>query len=414
MLAGFSLDIYKFKKSRTSQSGTTFSQSDNSPRPRPSLTSWAFPSSFLAIFSLILVSHSVLVQAFQQPKKTTTTQNYLTMTSSQKVAMGKDAKADGLYLQTPLVRSIPLSNLAGRDIYIKLDCLQPSGSFKDRGMAHLCKALQSTKGTQKLIASSGGNAGLAVATVGPKLGMQVSVVVPESTKSNVIERLKSLDADVTIHGKIWNEADLLARKRVEEDPQAEYVSPYDNPLLWTGHSTVVDEIVEELPNVGGIIVSVGGGGLICGVFEGLEKHSLSSQTKVVACETEGAASFGKSWLNDKQRIRLETISSIATSLGALEVTEVALERAKKHLESGGTVETGICTDVEALEACFCFAADHRILVEPACGAALAAVYSNRLRKQTLEGIYGPLVIEVCGGSGVNLDLLNMWKNDLLS
>ena len=328
--------------------------------------------------------------------------------------MAASAEERGLYSRTPLVKSTPLSNLAGRDVYIKLDCLQPSGSFKDRGMANLCQTLQSTKNTQKLIASSGGNAGLAVATVGPKQGMSVSVIVPESTKPNVIEELKSLNADVTIHGKIWNEADELARKRVDEDPQAEYVSPYDNPLLWTGHSTLIDEIVEELPeNPGAIIVSVGGGGLICGVFEGLERHSLH-KTKVVACETEGAASFGKSWLNEgQQRIRLDTISSIATSLGALEVTEVALDRAKKHEEKGGSVQTGICTDKEALEACLNFASDHRILVEPACGAALAAVYSERLRKETLEGVEGPVVVEVCGGSGVNLELLNMWKEDLL-
>ena len=91
--------------------------------------------------------------------------------------------------------------------------------------------------------------------------------------------------------------------------------------------------MEDLPGqVGAIIVSVGGGGLLCGVLEGLERHG--KQSKVVACETEGAASFGKSWMNGGRKVRLETISSIATSLGALEVTEVALQRAQKHQEIG--------------------------------------------------------------------------------
>jgi L-serine/L-threonine ammonia-lyase len=319
---------------------------------------------------------------------------------------------NGLYIRTPLILSDPLSKLAGRDIFIKLDCLQPSGSFKDRGMTNLCQALQS-KGTEKLIASSGGNAGLAVATVGHKIGMTVSVVVPESTKPNVIAKLKSLNAEVTVHGKIWNEADLMARQRVAEDPQAEYVSPYDNPLLWTGHSTVVDEIIEDLPKVRAIIVSVGGGGLICGVLEGLDRHKNSS-AKVVACETEGAASFCKSWQNGGKKVRLDGITSIATSLGALEVTEVSLQRAQRHEKAGGAVEACICTDKEAVEACVQFAADHRILVEPACGAALAAIYSDRLRAQTLKNVEGPVVVEVCGGSGVNMDLLNMWKSQFLS
>ena len=321
------------------------------------------------------------------------------------------AEESGLFYRTPLIKSAPMSKLAGRDVYVKLDCLQPSGSFKDRGMAHLCQTLSDTKGTKKLIASSGGNAGLAVATVGQKQGMSVSVVVPESTKPHVIEKLKSLQADVTVHGKIWNEADILARKRVEEDSEAEYCSPYDNPLLWTGHSTLVDEVVEDLNgDIGAIIVCVGGGGLICGVLEGLERHGKTS--KVVACETEGASSFGQSWNKGGEKVRLETISSIATSLGALEVTEVSIQRSHKHQENGGNVEAAICTDKEAVEACLKFSADHRILVEPACGSGLASIYSDRLREQTLQGVEGPIVVEVCGGSGVSLELLAMWKKDL--
>ena len=321
------------------------------------------------------------------------------------------AEESGLFYRTPLIKSAPMSQLAGRDVYVKLDCLQPSGSFKDRGMAHLCQTLSDTKGTKKLIASSGGNAGLAVATVGQKQGMSVSVVVPESTKPHVIEKLKSLQAEVTVHGKIWNEADILARQRVEDDPEAEYCSPYDNPLLWTGHSTLVDEVVEDLHgNVGAIIVCVGGGGLICGVLEGLERHGKTS--KVVACETEGASSFGQSWNKGGEKVRLETISSIATSLGALEVTEVSIQRSHKHQDNGGKVEAVICTDKEAVEACLKFSADHRILVEPACGSGLASIYSDRLREQTLQGVEGPIVVEVCGGSGVSLELLAMWKKDL--
>jgi len=365
------------------------------------------PTQAAAFRSTSFVGRSAYSTTTTTRSTTTNQQAPLQMTSS----AAKSAEESGLFLRTPLIKSDPLSDLTGRDVYLKLDCLQPSGSFKDRGMANLCQTLQQTKGTQKLIASSGGNAGLAVATVGAKQGMTVSVVVPESTKPNVIAKLKSLNAEVTVHGKIWNEADLLARQRVEEDPQAEYVSPYDNPLLWQGHSTLVDEIAQDLPSFGAILVSVGGGGLICGVLEGLERHGKTT-TKVVACETEGAASFGKSWLNGGKKIRLETISSIATSLGALEVTEVALERAQQHQDRGGTVEAAICTDKEAVEACLQFAADHRMLIEPACGAGLASLYSERLRSQTLKGVDGPIVVEVCGGSGVNLDLLNMWKKDL--
>lgn len=350
----------------------------------------------LAVKSLPLV---VLALSFQkEPQK---------MTS----AAAASARKLNLFRHTPLIHSAPLTSLVGRDVYLKLDALQNSGSFKDRGMAHLCHTLQED-GVKHLISSSGGNAGLAVATVGKQLGMQVQVVVPMTTKEMVIQKLKSLGAQVTVHGENWNAADLLAREMVEEDGAAAYISPYDNPLLWTGHSSLVDEVMDELADSppAAIVVSVGGGGLICGTLEGLERRGAMT-TAVIAAETEGAASFGKAWQKG-ETVRLSTIDSIATSLGALEVTPVSLERARKHVEMGGIVRESICTDAEAVDACVQFSSDHRILVEPACGAALAVAYSSRLREKILTGLTdGPLVIEVCGGSGVSVELLAKWKAD---
>lgn len=322
--------------------------------------------------------------------------------------------ASELYSKTPLIRSTPLSTLLGKDVYLKLDALQASGSFKDRGMAHLCATYFYEQGCTSLISSSGGNAGLAVATVGKQLGgsgndgINVQVIVPTTTKPLVIQKLESLGAHVTVHGVNWNAADALARERAIQDTAAQYVSPYDNPLLWTGHSTVVDEVVEELPTVGAMVVSVGGGGLLCGVLEGCARHDL--QIKVIASETQGASSFGQAW-EKGEVVTLPGIDSIATSLGATSVTPVSLERAKAHK---GGFASAICTDAEAVEACVRFAQDHRMLVEPACGAALAVAYNERLRNLYLQDVTeGPIVLEVCGGSGVNLDLLHQWKEEYL-
>jgi L-serine/L-threonine ammonia-lyase len=312
------------------------------------------------------------------------------------------------------VRSIALSQLVGKDVFLKLDALQASGSFKDRGMAHLCHTLQD-QGFTKLVSSSGGNAGLAVATIGKELDMKVSVIVPETTKSLVVNKLRSLGADVKIFGENWNAADRLARQRVEEDPTSAYISPYDNPLLWTGHSSMIDEIVEELPKgqeLGAIVVSVGGGGLICGVLEGLHRRKLHKAT-VIAAETDGADCFGQAWTKGEMVV-LPAITSVATSLGALQATPVAIERAKDHEKLGGSVLSSVCTDAEAVYACVRFAQDHRLLVEPACGAALAIAYSERLRTKFLQEIKGSIVLEICGGSGVNIDLLKQWESEFLA
>uniref|UniRef100_A0A7S3L4A6 L-serine ammonia-lyase n=1 Tax=Amphora coffeiformis TaxID=265554 RepID=A0A7S3L4A6_9STRA len=322
------------------------------------------------------------------------------------------ARQAGLFQQTPLIKARTLSQATGKEIYFKLDNLQASGSFKDRGMAHLCHTVATgPQHVQRVISSSGGNAGLAVATVAPQLGLQVDVYVPETTKPIVIQKLESLGATVTIHGANWNAADSLARERVQEAGETcVYVSPYDNPLLWTGHSTVVDEILQELPNVGAIAVSVGGGGLLCGVLEGLQRYE--HKCRVIAAETTGANCFAAA-LQAGQPVRLDAITSVATSLGALETTPATLERAQSYAKDiGGTVQSMVCTDAQAVQACLGLAADVRLLVEPACGSALAVAYDKDLFQQYLADVEGPIVLQVCGGSGVSIDLLRQWKTDL--
>lgn len=342
------------------------------------------------------------------------------------------ARRAGLFRHTPLIKAQALSQATGRDVYFKLDNLQASGSFKDRGMAHLCYELTTRGGTtttaddanttttkiQKVISSSGGNAGLAVATVAPQLGLEVDVYVPETTKPLVVTKLQSLGAKVTIHGANWNEADTLARQKVEEcHGTAAYISPYDHPLLWTGHSTVVDEILQELPNMAALCVSVGGGGLLCGVLEGLQRHNHACH--VLAVETEGANCFAAA-VAAGHPVRLPAITSIATSLGALETTPATLERQQEYTRRGGRVQSVVVSDAQAVRACDRLATDIRCLVEPACGSALAVAYDDTLFAQYLQNDNnnnngdddGPIVVLVCGGSGVSIDLLQQWKQEL--
>jgi L-serine/L-threonine ammonia-lyase len=268
-------------------------------------------------------------------------------------------------------------------------------------MGHLASTLKAG-GTRRVVSSSGGNAGHSIAHAGRALGLEVKVVVPLTTKPIMLQRIREQGAEVIVHGENWNAADTLARKMVEEDPDAAYISPYDNPLLWEGHSTVVDEIAEAGVRPGAIVASVGGGGLVCGLYEGLERHGWDEVT-VVTAETEGAASFAASF--DAGRImRLDAITSIATSLGALQVCDAALERAGKQPTIAKRV-----TDAEAVRACLRFLEDHRIMVEPACGAALALVYSAEHRP--FWKAFSSVVVEVCGGTGVSVDLFTSWRKD---
>jgi L-serine/L-threonine ammonia-lyase len=263
------------------------------------------------------------------------------------------------------------------------------------------------QGATKLISSSGGNAGLAISSVGSSLGMDVEVIVPESTKEVIITKIRSMGANVQVHGANWNAADELARSLVAADPKAEYVSPFDHPLLWEGHSTIIDELAAEMSPPSHLVVSVGGGGLLCGVLEGLARVKGWEKVAVVAVETNGAASFHGAWQSSPpaRDYTIPSIDTIATSLGARRVTEAVLDRAVAHQ---GDFTSVLCTDEEVVDTLVHFAHDHKLLVEPACAASLALAYVPRLR-QHLEGA-SHVVFEVCGGSAVSLELIEQWTS----
>ncbi|KAL3902449.1 MAG: hypothetical protein SGPRY_012065 [Prymnesium sp.] len=282
-----------------------------------------------------------------------------------------------------------------------MESSQPSGSFKDRGMAHLCSTLKQT-GVSSLICSSGGNAGLAVAAMARKLEMSAHVIVPETTKAIMLDKIRAHGAHVTVHGANWNEADKLARSLVAEDQGAEYIPPYEHPLLWEGHSSLVDELVEAGVKPGAVVASVGGGGLLCGIALGMQRHGWND-TRLIAAETHGANCLAAA-VAAGEPVKLDAITSIATSLGALQCSPTALKLFEQHKG-----ECAMVTDEQAVRACAQMLSHHRVLVEPACGAAIAAALHEpqRSRLSDLESV----VIVVCGGSGVDFNIMEQWRAD---
>jgi L-serine/L-threonine ammonia-lyase len=310
----------------------------------------------------------------------------------------------GLTAITPLLESLPLSAAAGTKVLLKMETNQPSGSFKDRGMAYMCASLKE-RGATSLICSSGGNAGHAVAAMGRRLGMAVKVIVPTTTKQIMLDKISAQGAEVQVHGENWNAADELARELVAADAAAEYIPPYEHELLWHGHSSLVDELAAESASPpGAIVASVGGGGLLNGVFLGVQRHGWETTTRVVSAETDGANCFAAAVANGHAPTRLEAIRSVATSLGALQCSPTTLELAQQ-------VPTDACTvtDQEALDACAFLLDEHRVLVEPACGAAIALLRAERHRH--LFERHESVVVVVCGGSGVNWEIMQQWRRD---
>jgi L-serine/L-threonine ammonia-lyase len=308
-------------------------------------------------------------------------------------------KCGALHIQTPIIRDAEIEAALGKTVWLKMECLQPTGSFKIRGIGLLCQELKSA-GCTRFVSSSGGNAGYAVAYAGRELSLPVLVVVPSTTSDSTRHKLTLMGAEVQVTGDVWDEADVEAQKLALEGGAA-YIPPFDHPTLWRGHSTLIDEVAESHGKPDLVVVTVGGGGLLCGVLEGMHRSGWSD-VPVVAVETTGAESLHAAILAG-EAVLLPEITSIAKCLGARRVADAALDWTGKHL-----VRSVVVSDESAVSACLEFANRHRILVEPACGAGLSLIYEEAECLSDAQRI----LIVVCGGIGVDVDQLNSWVTQL--
>jgi L-serine/L-threonine ammonia-lyase len=305
-----------------------------------------------------------------------------------------------LHIETPLVESLPLALAAGRSVWLKMDALQPPGSFKIRGIGLACEEY-ARRGARRFVSSSGGNAGLAVAYAGRLLSIPVTVVVPETTTGRARELLLLEQAELIVHGASWQEANEFALSIVTAEDA--FLHPFDDPLLWRGHATMIDEVARAGMKPDAVVLSVGGGGLLCGVAEGLERNGWCD-VPIVAVETEGAASFHAA-VKAGRPVELEMITSVATSLGAKRVCERAFQWSREH-----PAHSVVVSDRSALAACERFLSDHRLLVEPACGASLALAYE----KATELEAFSRVLVVVCGGATTSIDQIRQWSERLSS
>ncbi|KAK1143152.1 catabolic L-serine/threonine dehydratase [Aspergillus melleus] len=313
------------------------------------------------------------------------------------------------WVQTPLVESASLSRAAGCRVFLKLENVQPSGSFKSRAMgnqilSHLVKPENANRPVH-FYASSGGNAGLAAVCAARSLGYPCTVVVPLSTKPLMVQKLRTAGAaDVIQHGETFLEAGEYMRAvvmqsvDVDESPDVAKIAlhPFDNEPIWEGNSTIVDELVNQLPPAVGddeehthrgrplpvdaVICSVGGGGLLNGLVMGIEQHrSMQKRNNKLAVasstiETDGTNSLAAA-VAQNSLVSLPKITSQATSLGAIRVSEKTFQYAISP-PAGIAVHSAVLSDADAARGVLRLVDDERLLVELACGVCVEAAVGD--------------------------------------
>ncbi|KAL7060927.1 hypothetical protein AAHC03_010128 [Spirometra sp. Aus1] len=331
-----------------------------------------------------------------------------------------------LSIATPLLLSPQLSaavsTKGGRaNVYLKLENLQPTGSVLFRGMEYACRKFASLGGAQHIVCPSTGNAGVAAAFAAQSLGMACTVVTPEGNESLTRKRLsiEAPSAKLVSFGSTLSEASRRAEQMVNDaneqlqqingttDSAVRFLHPYDQTDVWAGYESIIEELpAGQQPDL--IVLAVGGGGLLSGLIQGLWNRSWSS-THILAVETEGADCLSRS-VAAGHPVVMPKCTSVATSLCAPSLSLRAWSMIQCHPVTAIT-----CSDLEAVQAARRFLDDHGMLVEPACGAALSAVYSGAIAKLQQENVIprpANVCVILCGGRNTNLQLLTECERKL--
>jgi threonine dehydratase len=305
------------------------------------------------------------------------------------------ARRIGAWLShTPLIRSVHFSRRLNANVWLKLETLQPTHSFKVRGAFNALLQLPEDIRERGVITASGGNHGLAVAHAAAALGTPVRVYLPESATQAKLEPLKRLGAEIVIHGAAWDEANALALRAATDAGRA-YIHPFDDRDVMAGQATIVRELVDQLPRIDLIVTSIGGGGLISGILSAVQHYTPS--TRVVGVETEGADSMYQSH-SAGRIVELPAITSIAETLGARKTAQTQFDIVSKHVHDLVTV-----SDDAAIRALLEILNQEKLLTEPATACSLAALLEEKINVTPGENV----VIVLCGAN-VSLDLVCDW------
>ena len=289
------------------------------------------------------------------------------------------------------VRRTPVLDvdIAGHPVALKLELLQHAGSFKVRGAFH--SVLSAPERPDRLVAASGGNHGMAVAYVGHALRLPTSIFVPRTAPEVKVRAIAALGAEVTQVGATYAEA-MTASLEAAARPGVLALHAYDSFGTVTGQATLGSEIADQLPDVGTVVLAVGGGGLCAGVTRGLA--GARPEAVVVAVEPATCPTMHVA-LERGAPAEVQVGGVAADSLGASRLGEIAFATAQEY--STASLLVG---DEEIVEARRWLWREARVAAEPGGATALAALLSGTYVPQDGERV----CVIVCGGNADPADL----------
>ncbi|MEO8850077.1 MAG: threonine ammonia-lyase [Casimicrobiaceae bacterium] len=293
----------------------------------------------------------------------------------------------GIY-ESPCVESIPLSQLTGAHIYCKLDYLQRTGSFKERGARNALLKLDEPRRRKGVIAASAGNHALGIAYHASLLDIPVTVVMPQFAALIKVTNCRQLGANVILHGTDLSEARIKAEELAQQRGLT-FIHPFDNADVVAGQGTMALEILEQAPDLDAIVVPVGGGGLLAGIGTVMKRNR--PQVRIIGVEPEHAACL-TAGLAAGAPVRVKLSSTLADGLAVPMIGALPFSMLQKVVDQVVTVDeaTIALAILRLIEL-------EKSVVEGAGAAPLAAFLSGKLESLKDRKV----VLTLCGG---NIDL----------
>ena len=318
------------------------------------------------------------------------------LTSNALVELGDFRRAaDGLRgvaLRTPLVPSDALGARFGVPVFLKPEMLQRAGAFKFRGAYWFVSQLDASDRSRGLVAPSSGNHGQAVALAAQLFGVRATIVMPTTAPSAKIAGAERFGARVVMVGTTTAERMAKAMEIVEGEG-AVLVPPYDDATIIAGQGTVGLEIGEDMPDVGMVLVPVGGGGLSSGTAAAVKL--LAPRAKVIGVEPAGSPKLTRARAAGEPVSIPANPEGLADGLLAVRIGSLPFAHHQRYLDDVVTVPDA------ALRGAVRFLLDrHKLVAEPSGAITVAAL---------LEGLVSPLARTVCVLSGGNIEWNGLWR-----
>jgi len=302
----------------------------------------------------------------------------------------KHAQSRGLIHRTPMYRSDTLSEIAGANVWLKLESLQKTGSFKVRGAYFKVNEVVK-EGVRHVVTASAGNHAQGVAYAAKLLGIRATVVMPKFTPWIKVARTRRYGAETILWGESYTESEDYATK-LSKDLGAHFIHAYDDIDVMAGQGTIGFEIIEDLGSVDYIIVPVGGGGLVSGVASVIK--SLRPGVKVIGVQSEGAPSAYRS-LKEGRLVTLDNVDTIADGISAKRIGELTFEAMREVVD-----DVVLVSDLDIARAILLIAESAKVLAEGAGAVAVAALISGKVK------VRGNVVALVSGG---NIDMTMLFR-----